>query len=78
MKKDIMILSLVITNSSPAGKIRFINRKDYLINVAVTRAGAPCMLLKSKFCLEYKDEQRLNGPIRALAAYSIALKKKEQ
>lgn len=38
-EKDIMIVSLVVTNNSTLGKVSWINRKvPYLINVAVTRA----------------------------------------
>jgi len=56
-EKDIMILSLVVTNNSRASKARFINQNNYLINVAMTRAkGALYIIGNHEYCKSLPQE----------------------
>ena len=85
-ERDVMIYSLVVTNNSPASKIRWI---DYavpnLVNVAVTRARSALYIIGNKdyiqkasaascplgHLLEYAE--RVNGTIRNLEREALAV-----
>lgn len=69
-EKDIMILSLVVTNDAKPGKAYFINKESYLINVAVTRARSTLYIVGNhNYCRDLKKGNS-DTPLSALAKYA--------
>jgi len=65
-EKDVMIYSLVVTNNSPASKIRFVENPN-LVNVAVTRAKNTLYIVGNK---EYiRQNSSLTKPLGKLVEY---------
>lgn len=67
-EKDVMIYSLVVTNNSPASKIRWIDESvPNLVNVAVTRARSTLYIVGNK---EYiREKSSLLKPLGKLVQY---------
>lgn len=65
-EKNIMILSLVVTNNSPLGKVNWINNKvPYLINVAVTRAQSTLYIIgNAGYCFNLPGDSPLGYLVR--------------
>lgn len=73
-EKDIMIVSLVVTNNSTHGKVNWINRKvPYLLNVAVTRARSTLYVIGNA---QYIRKLPGETPLGYLIRYIDSLKKK--
>lgn len=74
-EKDIIILSLVVSENSPASKARYINSKDYLLNVAITRARSSLYIVGDiNYCVKLRDN-RIRTPLSLLANYVESLGK---
>lgn len=75
-EKDIIIFSTVVTSNSSPSKARFINRNDYLINVAITRARNTLYIVGNhEYCSKLKDG-KIRTPLSLLADYTEQLNKK--
>lgn len=74
-EKDIIILSLVVTENSPSSKARFINSNDYLLNVAITRARSSLYIVGNNDYCEKLRENNIRTPLSLLADYVKSLKK---
>lgn len=69
-EKDIIILSTVVTHNSTPGKAGFINRNDFLINVAVTRAKNSLYIVGNfNYCKGLIEGGKAITPLAALARY---------
>ena len=67
-EKDVMIYSLVVTDNSPDGKIKWIDYKvPNLVNVAVTRAKQLLVIVGNKTYI--RNHSRSNLPLGHLVAY---------
>jgi len=76
-EKDIIIFSTVVTDNSPSGKAYFLNKNDYLINVAITRARNTLFIVGNyQYCKKLKDG-RIKTPLCLLAEYVEKLQKVE-
>ncbi len=74
-EKDIVIFSIVATDNSSPGKAWFINRNDYLINVAITRAKSSLYIVGNhNYCKTLMDEKK-KTPLSLLATYVEQLNK---
>jgi superfamily I DNA and/or RNA helicase len=75
-EKDIMILSLVVTDNSPARKAMFLNRNEFLINVAITRAKSSLYIVGNwDYCFDLDRSSREKTPLKRLANYASLLNK---
>lgn len=71
-EKDIMIYSLVVTDNSPDGKIKWIDYKvPNLVNVAVTRAKQLLVIVGNKTYI--RNHSQTNRPLGHLVAYVDAI-----
>lgn len=74
-EKDIIIFSTVVTSNGLPSKARFINRNDYLINVAITRARNTLYIVGDyEYCLNLRDG-KIRTPLTLLADYTKRLNK---
>jgi len=74
-EKDIIILSLVVTDNSPSSKARFINSNDYLLNVAITRARSSLYIVGDyDYCTSLRDN-KIRTPLSLLADYAKSIGK---
>lgn len=74
-EKDIVIFSTVVSNDSPQGKADFINRNEYIINVAITRARSALYIVGNHtYCKKLKNGL-FNTPLSNLASYVESLKR---
>ncbi len=74
-EKDIIIFSLVVAEGVRPGKSAFINRNDYLINVAITRARSALYIVGDhNYCRNLRYGYS-HTPLSALAYYVEGLKK---
>jgi superfamily I DNA and/or RNA helicase len=74
-EKDIIILSLVVTEDSPSSKAKFINSNYYLLNVAITRARSSLYIVgDNSYCGKLRDN-KIRTPLSLLADYAKSLGK---
>jgi superfamily I DNA and/or RNA helicase len=74
-EKDIIIFSTVVASNCSPSKARFINRNDYLINVAITRAKNTLYIIGDhEYCLKLRDG-KIRTPLSLLADYAKQLNK---
>lgn len=73
-EKDIMILSMVVTDNSPVSKASFLNRNEFLINVAITRAKSSLYIVGNwSYCNAPSLSAR--SPLGRLASYARQIEK---
>lgn len=74
-EKDIVILSLVVTDNCKASLPRFINEySPYLLNVAVSRARSALYIVGNKeYCLSLTDSYGRKALLSNLASYETSL-----
>lgn len=76
-EKDIIIFTTVVTENSPSSKANFINDKDYLLNVALTRAKSSLYIIGNfNYCRNLRNDN-LRTPLSNLADYVDSLDKVE-
>lgn len=76
-EKDIIIFTTVVTENSPSSKANFINDKDYLLNVALTRAKSSLYIIGNfNYCRNLRNDN-LRTPLSNLADYVDSLNKVE-
>ena len=74
-EKDIIIFSPVISDNATDGKAMFLNKNEYLINVAITRAKSALYIVGNfDYCKKLKNGKVL-APLSQLAVYAENLKK---
>jgi superfamily I DNA and/or RNA helicase len=74
-EKDIIIFSTVVSTDCTEGKASFINRNEYIINVAITRARSALYIVGNhSYCKKLKNGL-YNTPLSNLATYVESLKR---
>lgn len=77
-EKDIIIFSLVVTANSAPGKVHFLNKREYLINVGVTRARSALYIVGNfDYCktIQGKKGGLNQSPLKLLAVYADSINK---
>lgn len=74
-EKDIIIFSTVVASNAPKAKANFINRNDYLLNVAITRARKALFIVGDyNYCSKNRNGN-IKTPLSLLADYVQELNK---
>ena len=72
-EKDIIIFTTTVTDNSPTSKADFINRNDYLLNVAITRARSSLYIIGNfNYCNKLRNGN-IRTPLSNLANYVESL-----